>query len=82
MWVSIPIKERIKMIYEDICTRQEYELNGIKKVRWLKCGTLKTSDKGNRFIEFNHLPNVSFYVFERKERSATLGVETWLEEGK
>ena len=63
------------MIFEDICTRQEYEVNGVKKVRWLKCGTFKTSDKGNRFIELNHLPNVSFFVFERKEKSNSASLE-------
>jgi hypothetical protein len=66
------------MIYEDICTKREYEVNGVKKVSWLKCGTLRTNDTGKRFIELNHLPDVAFYVFPKKEKEKTTE-EAWLE---
>lgn len=73
------------MIYEDVCTRREYEVNGIKKTVWLKCGTLRTNDTGKRFIELNHLPDVSFYVFPKKEKEQPAQPEqstgdTWLNE--
>lgn len=58
------------MLYKDICTRKEYEVNGVKKTTWLKCGTFRVTDSGKEFIELNHLPNVSFYVFSKKEQSA------------
>ena len=58
------------MIYEDICTRKEYESNGVKKVVWPKCGTLRTNDAGKRFIELNHQPETTFYVFPKKEKEA------------
>lgn len=56
------------MKFEDICTKKTYEVNGQEKTVWLKCGTLRTADNGNRFIELNHLPDVSFFVFEQKKK--------------
>ena len=56
------------MIYEDICTKRVYQKDGVEKVTWLKCGTLRTNDAGKRFIELNHLPDVSFYVFPKKDK--------------
>lgn len=64
------------MIYEDICTKRVYTKDGIEKVTWLKCGTLRINDAGKKFIELNHLPDISFYVFPKKEKSAT---ENWAE---
>ena len=54
--------------FENICTKKIFESGGTTKTKWLVCGTLRTIDDGRRFIELNHLPNVSFYVFEQKER--------------
>ena len=56
------------MDYKDICTKKTYDKNGETKVVWLKCGTLRTNDEGKQFIELNHLPNVSFFVFEKKQK--------------
>lgn len=56
------------MKFENICTKKEYESNGEKKVTWLRCGTLRTNDEGKKFIELNHLPGVTFYVFEPKPK--------------
>jgi len=72
------------MKFEDICTRKEFESNGQKKVTWLKCGTMRTNDKGHRFIELNHLPGVIYFVFERKEKeqAAPTTEEIWLNEEK
>ena len=58
------------MIFEDVCTRREYEVNGIKKTVWLKCGTLRTNDAGKRYIELNQNPHVTLYVFTKKEKTA------------
>ena len=58
------------MKYFDVCTRREYEVNGEKKQQWLRCGTMRVNEKGNKFIELNHLHNTTFYVFEQKERVA------------
>jgi hypothetical protein len=57
------------MIFEDVCTRREYEVNGIKKTVWLKCGTLRTNDAGKRYIELNQNPYVTLYVFPKKENT-------------
>jgi len=68
------------MIYEDICTKKEYEVKGEKKTTWLKCGTLRTTDDGKRFIEINLLPSIPFYVFEKKQKKEQTTGEAWLNE--
>jgi hypothetical protein len=70
------------MIFEDICTRKEYEVKGVKKVIWLKCGTLRTNDTGKRFIELNQQPDTTFYVFPKKEKmdKPAQSSEEWLNE--
>lgn len=73
------------MIFEDVCTRREYEVNGVKKISWLKCGTLRILDSGKKFIELNHLPDVSFYVFPKQEKQSKPEQTTeqeWLSEDK
>ncbi len=67
------------MKYEDICTRKSYTKDGAEKVIWLKCGTLRTTDDGKRFIELNHLPDVSFFVFEPKKKDTAPKDEGWKE---
>ena len=58
------------MVYKNICTKREYEVNGVKKVKWFVVGTLKETNDGKQFIELNMFPNTSFYVFSQKEREA------------
>lgn len=58
------------MIYEDICTKRVYKVNEVEKVSWLKCGTLRTNDAGKRYIELNQNPDVTLYVFPKKEKEA------------
>ena len=60
------------MKYYDICTKKEYEQNGEKKVVWLKCGTLKETDEGKKFIELNQAPDTTFFVFEPKAKEENL----------
>lgn len=57
------------MIFEDICTRKTYMKDGIEKVTWLKCGTLRTNDAGKRFIELNQSPDITLFVFPKKEKT-------------
>lgn len=61
------------MRYEDICTRKSYTKDGQEKVVWLKCGTLRTTDDGKKFIELNMFPATSFFVFAPKAGSDTSG---------
>ena len=58
------------MIYKNVCSKREYEVNGVKKVVWLQCGTLRVNDAGKEFIELNILPNTPLYVFPKKEKTA------------
>lgn len=74
------------MIFENICTKKEYEVNGVKKVTWLQCGTLRILDNGKKFIELNHMPDITFFVFPKKDKTAPAEQpaqaqeETWLQE--
>ena len=72
------------MIYEDICTKRVYKVNEVEKVSWLKCGTLRTNDAGKRYIELNQNPDVTLYVFPKKdkpvEQPAQTTEEAWLNE--
>ena len=56
------------MIYKDICTRKAYQKDGIEKVTWLKCGTLRVTDAGKEFIELNQSPDVTLFVFPKKDK--------------
>ncbi len=56
------------MKFYDICTKREYEKDGIKKANWLKCGTYKETDDGKKFIELSMFPTTSFYCFEQKPK--------------
>lgn len=56
------------MIYKNICSKREYEVNGVKKTVWLQVGTLRVNDSGKEFIELNLFPNTPLYVFPKKER--------------
>ena len=58
------------MIYENICTKKEYEVNGVKKTVWLNCGTLRTNDAGKKFIELNQSPDVTLFVFPKKDKES------------
>lgn len=53
----------------NICTLKTYEKNGEQKKIWLNCGTLRVQTDGKMFIELNHLPNVTFFVFEQKAKN-------------
>jgi hypothetical protein len=65
------------MDFKNICTCNTYtDKSGNQKKRWLTCGTLKTLDDGRQFIELNHLPNVAFFVFEKKEKVESAKPET------
>jgi hypothetical protein len=59
------------MTYENIVTKQAYKKGEETKVRWLICGTLKTTEDGKKFIEMNNQPDTTFYVFERKPQEET-----------
>lgn len=52
----------------NICTKKTYEKDGETKVLWLRCGRLRETDDGKRFIEMNHQPETSFYCFEDKPK--------------
>ena len=56
------------MIFKDICTRKTYQKDGNEKVVWLKAGTMRVNEDGKTFIELNHLPGITFYVFEQKKK--------------
>jgi hypothetical protein len=63
------------MQFLNICTKKTYEKNGEKKTQWLQAGTLRITDDGKQFIELNHLPDTTFYVFEPKKKEAVQPTE-------
>lgn len=52
-----------------IKSKQEYEVNGEKKTKWLDVGTLRINN-GKKFIQLNMVPNETFYVFDPKPTNA------------
>lgn len=61
------------MRYFDVCTKRTYKKDGVDKVTWLKCGTLRLMEDGKKFLEMNHMPDVSFYIFEQKKKVESAG---------
>lgn len=57
------------MKLQNLCTKREYESNGVKKTVWLNVGRLKTLDSGQQFVELALFPNTSIYVFDIKEKA-------------
>lgn len=56
------------MKYYDVCTKREYEHEGQQKAQWFRVGTLKETDHGGRYLRLNHLPDITFYVFDQEDR--------------
>lgn len=56
------------MKFRDVCTKREYEVQGVKKITWLKVGIIKETDDGKEFLEMNMFPNTPFYIFEQKPK--------------
>lgn len=56
------------MEFFNICTCRSYEKNGETKKVWLNCGTIRKKDDGKMFIELNHQPGTTFFVFEQKKK--------------
>lgn len=54
------------MIFKNIVTKKQYEKDGKPVVKWLNCGTLRVNDDGKSFIEMNHCPETTFFVFDQK----------------
>ena len=64
------------MKYLNICTKKTYEKDGETVTKWLTCGTLRITDDGKKFIELNHMPDTTLFVFENKPKE-NAGQETY-----
>ena len=62
------------MKLENICSKREYEKDGVKKAKWFVVGTLKTNDEGKQFVELNLFPNTPLYVFPVKAKEEEQGL--------
>lgn len=51
----------------NICTPKKYEKDGEEKTTWLPVGSLRITEKGQKFIELNMMPNVQFMAFPREK---------------
>ena len=56
------------MNLKNICSKRDYDKDGVKKTKWFTVGVLKTNDDGKQFIELNMFPNTPLYVFEQKKK--------------
>jgi hypothetical protein len=62
------LNKGIFMTFKDIVTKKTFTKDGVEKATWLKVGTLRTNDAGKSFIELNHQPDTTFFVFEPKAK--------------
>ena len=58
------------MEFKNICTRKSYTKDNQEIVKWLQAGTLRINNDGKMFIEMNHAPDTTFYVFDQKEKTS------------
>ena len=58
------------MTFKNICTKKSYEKDGQTVTKWLNCGTLRINNDGKIFIEFNDRPDITYFVFDIKEKEA------------
>jgi hypothetical protein len=56
------------MKYYNICTKQEWEENGVKRHKWLPIGTLRVKDDGRMSMQLNTMPNEQIFVFAQKPK--------------
>jgi hypothetical protein len=54
----------------NICTRKDFDKEGIRKSVWYKVGLLKEADSGRMYIKMYHQPSTEFFVFEKDENVA------------
>lgn len=64
------------MSIQNVCTKREYEKDGIKKVKWYKVGFLKQADSGRKYIKLFHQPETEFFVFDNDARGEPLVPES------
>jgi len=58
------------MKFQDMVVKKIWQdRDGNEKVKWLKIGTLKTTDDGKMFAEINHISE-DVYIFDQKPREA------------
>ena len=53
----------------NICTRKDFDKEGIRKSVWYKVGLLKEADSGRKYIKLFHQPQTEFFVFEKEDNS-------------
>jgi len=57
------------MQLQNICTKKEYEKDGVKKIQWFKIGVLKIADSGKKYIKLFHQPQTEFFVFDNDDQA-------------
>ena len=56
------------MNHKNIVIREDYEVNGEKRVRWNNIGVLFQSKEGKEYCKLHHIPGVLLYVFEQEDK--------------
>jgi len=60
----------------NVCTKREYEKDGIKKVKWYKVGFLKEAESGRKYIKLFHQPETEFFVFENDAKETSVAPDS------
>jgi len=60
----------------NVCTKREYEKDGIKKVKWYKVGFLKEAESGRKYIKLFHQPETEFFVFENDTKETSVASDS------
>ena len=55
------------MKFFNVLTKKEYEENGEMKEKWYRCGLLKVTENGGKYLRMFHLPDTTYYVLDQQE---------------
>ena len=57
------------MKFFSVLTKKEYQdESGGDHVQWFKAGFLKVTENGGQYLQFYHLPDVTFYLVSQEDR--------------
>ena len=59
----------------NICTKKDYEKEGVRKTKWYKVGVMKIADSGKRYIKLYHQPETEYFVFANDENQKETEIE-------
>ena len=58
----------MKAIYTIVTPKKYVAKTGKEETKWLPVGTMRETEDGKRFIEWNHTPDITYMVVEQKAK--------------